>query len=109
MEWLEDLDQFCDTESTGPLDSTEASLCRDAVRDALDTLSEKESEVVTLRFGLRDGREHTLQEVADIYGVTRERIRQIEDKALKKLGHPMRGKSLSSFALDPEVLAAIAE
>jgi len=63
----------------------------------LDALSEREREVLHFRFGLEDGRSYTLEEVGKRFGVTRERIRQIEAKALRKLRHPSRSKKLKDF------------
>jgi RNA polymerase primary sigma factor len=63
----------------------------------LDTLSEREAAVVSMRFGLTDGQPKTLDEIGKVYGVTRERIRQIESKALRKLRHPSRAKKLKPF------------
>ena len=63
----------------------------------LDTLNEREARVLELRFGLEDGRSRTLEEVGKDFGVTRERIRQIEAKALRKLRHPNRSKKLRDF------------
>ena len=65
--------------------------------DILDTLNERESRVLRLRFGLDDGRGRTLEEVGRDFGVTRERIRQIEAKALRKLRHPSRSRKLRDF------------
>ena len=70
---------------------------RAAVDEVLGTLTDKEAEVIRYRFGFIDGRKRTLEEVGSIYGVTRERIRQIENKALRKLKNPARAKKLSSF------------
>ncbi|HET7144207.1 MAG TPA: sigma-70 family RNA polymerase sigma factor, partial [Anaerolineales bacterium] len=67
---------------------------------ALESLSEREREVLELRFGLRDGKEHTLEEVSRYFNVTRERIRQIEAKALRKLRHPARSSELRDYLGD---------
>jgi RNA polymerase primary sigma factor len=72
-------------------------MLRTAVEDILDSLAPRERRVLQLRFGLVDGRERTLQEVGKRFGVTRERIRQIEGKALLKLRHPSRSKRLTDF------------
>jgi RNA polymerase primary sigma factor len=63
----------------------------------LETLTEREQKILKLRFGLGDGRDHTLEEVGQQFDVTRERIRQIEAKALRKLRHPTRSRKLRSF------------
>lgn len=65
--------------------------------DVLDTLTEREKRVLELRFGIEDGRPRTLEEVGKEFGVTRERIRQIEAKALRKLRHPSRSKKLKDY------------
>ncbi|MEG2603037.1 MAG: sigma-70 family RNA polymerase sigma factor, partial [Carnobacterium sp.] len=67
------------------------------IEDALDTLTDREENVLRLRFGLDDGRIRTLEEVGKVFGVTRERIRQIEAKALRKLRHPSRSKQLKDY------------
>ncbi|UBR30316.1 sigma-70 family RNA polymerase sigma factor [Bacillus sp. SD-4] len=67
------------------------------LEDVLDTLTDREENVLRLRFGLDDGRTRTLEEVGKVFGVTRERIRQIEAKALRKLRHPSRSKRLKDF------------
>ena len=72
-------------------------MLREQVQHALETLSERERDVLELRFGLRDGKEHTLEEVSRYFNVTRERIRQIEAKALRKLRHPATGHELIDF------------
>ncbi len=65
--------------------------------DILDRLSPREREVLEMRFGLADGTSHTLEEVGQYFGVTRERIRQIEAKALRKLRHPIRSRKLRDY------------
>ena len=74
---------------------------REQVTDVLHTLNDREARVLELRFGLEDGRSRTLEEVGKDFGVTRERIRQIEAKALRKLRHPNRSKKLKDY-LDVE-------
>jgi RNA polymerase primary sigma factor len=73
---------------------------REQIEDALKTLTEREAKVLKMRFGLGDGNEHTLEEVGQQFKVTRERIRQIEAKALRKLKHPSRSRKLKSFTND---------
>ena len=75
-------------------------ILKDELRDVLKTLTKREEEVLELRFGLLDGSCHTLEEVGKKFGVTRERIRQIEAKALRKLRHPSRAKRLKDFLID---------
>ena len=70
---------------------------RERIGEVLRSLTPREREVIELRFGLRDGHPRTLDEVARTYGITRERIRQIEAKALRKLKHPSRSRKLRSF------------
>ena len=70
---------------------------RDHINEALKTLAEREAKVLKMRFGLGDGNEHTLEEVGQQFRVTRERIRQIEAKAVRKLRHPSRSHKLKSF------------
>ncbi|HHF51344.1 MAG TPA: sigma-70 family RNA polymerase sigma factor, partial [Candidatus Aminicenantes bacterium] len=70
---------------------------REQIDEALKTLTQREAKVLKMRFGLGDGNEHTLEEVGQQFKVTRERIRQIEAKALRKLKHPTRSKKLQSF------------
>ena len=69
----------------------------EALTEILGTLTEREADVLKMRFGMYDGRTHTLEEVGQIFGVTRERIRQIENKAIRKLRHPSRAKKIKDF------------
>ncbi len=80
-----------------PIDQAARKFMSEAVKDVLDDLTDRESEVVRLRFGLTDGRPRTLEEVGKQFGVTRERIRQIESKTLAKLRHPLRSDQLRDF------------
>ena len=80
-----------------PTEAASYRLRRDAVFEALDTLTDRESKVIKLRFGIEDGRSRTLEEVGRVIGVTRERIRQIEGVALSKMSHPSRAEKLRSF------------
>ena len=86
-----------DKEASNPMELTAMNLLRDKLRDVLDTLSEREREVLEQRFGLGDGAGRTLEEVGKQFRVTRERIRQIEAKALRKLRHPTRIRKLGGF------------
>lgn len=83
----------------GPEDAASYSILRDQISRLLDTLTEREQRVLILRFGLKDGRSRTLEEVGKEFNVTRERIRQIEAKALRKLRHPSRAKMLKGYEL----------
>jgi len=80
-----------------PDDATSQQLLREQIRGMLDALSERERAVLEMRYGLRDGKPHTLEEVGKAFGVTRERVRQIEAKALRKLRHPGRSRKLRDF------------
>lgn len=86
-----------DDSALSPADSATFSMLREELNNALESLTERERQVVTLRFGLEDGRARTLEEVGREFNVTRERIRQIEAKALRKLRHPSRSKRLKDF------------
>jgi RNA polymerase primary sigma factor len=86
-----------DDTALSPADSATFSMLREELNNALSSLTSREREVVTLRFGLEDGRARTLEEVGREFNVTRERIRQIEAKALRKLRHPSRSKRLKDF------------
>jgi len=81
----------------GPADAASHQLLREQMQDILDQLSPREREVLEMRFGLGDGTSHTLEEVGQYFGVTRERIRQIEAKALRKLRHPNRSRKLRDY------------
>jgi RNA polymerase primary sigma factor len=78
-------------------DAADREMLREQVKNALAVLSEREREVLELRFGLIDGKDHTLEEVGQYFKVTRERIRQIEAKALRKLRHPTRSRHLRDY------------
>ncbi|MFD1425689.1 RNA polymerase primary sigma factor [Kroppenstedtia sanguinis] len=86
-----------DDDVQAPADAAAYELLKEQLKDVLDTLSDREENVLRLRFGLDDGRTRTLEEVGKVFGVTRERIRQIEAKALRKLRHPSRSKRLKDF------------
>ena len=86
-----------DRNAPAPADAASFQLLKEQVSEVLDTLTDRESRVLQLRFGLEDGRSRTLEEVGREFGVTRERIRQIEAKALRKLRHPTRSRKLRDF------------
>ena len=86
-----------DDNTPGPADATSNTLLAEALGEILNTLTEREADVLRLRFGMFDGKTHTLEEVGQIFGVTRERIRQIENKAIRKLRHPSRAKKIRDF------------
>ncbi|MDR4888972.1 RNA polymerase sigma factor RpoD [Fredinandcohnia sp. QZ13] len=86
-----------DQDATSPSEHAAYELLKEQLEDVLDTLTDREENVLRLRFGLDDGRTRTLEEVGKVFGVTRERIRQIEAKALRKLRHPSRSKRLKDF------------
>ncbi len=86
-----------DDKILGPVDAASRQLLKEQIRSALGVLSEREREVLEMRFGLQDGQDHTLEEVGKHFGVTRERIRQIEAKALRKLRHPTRSRQLRDY------------
>jgi len=81
----------------GPADATSSQLLKEQLHSILDSLSDRERAVLEMRFGLKDGESHTLEEVGQAFGVTRERVRQIESKALRKLRHPGRSRKLRDF------------
>jgi RNA polymerase primary sigma factor len=86
-----------DQTSENPFEVTEGHLLKERLRAILNTLTDREQKVVDYRFGLTDGYSRTLEEVGRLFNVTRERIRQIEAKALRKLRHPSRMKSLGDY------------
>ena len=86
-----------DDNVTVPQDAAAFTLLHEQLMEVLDTLTEREQKVLKLRFGLVDGRPRTLEEVGKEFHVTRERIRQIEAKALRKLRHPSRSKKLKDY------------
>ena len=86
-----------DERTPGPADATSNALLAEALKEILGTLTEREADVLRMRFGMYDGRTHTLEEVGQLFGVTRERIRQIENKAIRKLRHPSRAKKIRDF------------
>lgn len=90
-DFIEDLDAI------EPMDAAAKEMLREQVQAALSALSERERQVLELRFGLLDGKNHTLEEVSNYFNVTRERIRQIEAKALRKLRHPSRSRDLREY------------
>jgi RNA polymerase primary sigma factor len=86
-----------DDKVLGPVDAASRQLLKEQIGSALGVLSDREREVLEMRFGLQDGQDHTLEEVGRHFGVTRERIRQIEAKALRKLRHPTRSRQLRDY------------
>jgi RNA polymerase primary sigma factor len=93
-----ELSDFIEDENLpGPMDATSMHMLREQLQTILGELGSREREVLEMRFGLKDGRPHTLEEVGQAFSVTRERIRQIESKALRKLRHPGRSRKLRDF------------
>jgi RNA polymerase primary sigma factor len=93
-----ELSDFIEDENLpGPMDATSMHMLREQLQSILDELGVREREVLEMRFGLKNGRPHTLEEVGQAFSVTRERIRQIESKALRKLRHPGRSRKLRDF------------
>ena len=86
-----------DVSAEDPSDVTGHTLLKEKLRDALKGLTERERKILEMRFGLQDGYSHTLEDIGNIYQVTRERIRQLEAKALRKLRHPTRIHHLHGF------------
>ena len=93
-----ELGMFIEDQVTpSPIQSTYADLLREKVQEVLDTLPPREARILRLRFGLENGRAYTLEEVGQKFGLTRERIRQIESKALRRLRHPRRARQLKDY------------
>lgn len=90
-------DFVADEEVSAPTDDTSKELLKQQLLEVLGTLSPREQKVIELRFGLRDGKPRTLEAVGREFGVTRERIRQIEAKAIRKLRHPSRSKLIKDY------------
>ena len=86
-----------DEDALAPAEAAAYSLLKDQIEEVLGSLNEREQKVLKLRFGLEDGRARTLEEVGKEFNVTRERIRQIEAKALRKLRHPSRSRKLKDY------------
>ena len=86
-----------DDDAPAPAEAVATTLLKEQLMDVLDTLTTREAKVLCLRYGLDDGKARTLEEVGREFNVTRERIRQIEAKALRKLRHPSRSKRLKDF------------
>jgi RNA polymerase primary sigma factor len=94
----EELGTFIQDESSPqPPESAHLRLLRDKLEEVLTTLTAREARILRLRFGLQDGQSYTLEEVGRKFGLTRERIRQIEHKALRRLRHPRRSRRLRDF------------
>jgi RNA polymerase primary sigma factor len=93
-----ELGQFVEDQVTPtPIQSTYTSLLREKIQEVLETLPPRESRILRLRFGLENGKAYTLEEVGQKFGLTRERIRQIESKALRRLRHPRRARQLKDY------------
>ena len=92
------LGDFIEDETVqAPAEAASRQLLKEQVQNALSILTDREREVLEMRFGLKDGQDHTLEEVGQHFRVTRERIRQIEAKALRKLRHPTRSRALRDY------------
>ena len=91
------VDFIQDEDSPAPHDAASYTMLREQLEEVMNTLTPREAKVLKLRFGLEDGKSRTLEEVGKEFNVTRERIRQIEAKALRKLRHPSRSKKLRDY------------
>jgi RNA polymerase primary sigma factor len=89
-----------DVDAPSPMDAASREMLRKQIQHALASLTDRERDVLELRFGLRDGKEHTLEEISRFFDVTRERVRQIEAKALRKLRHPSKSRELRDYLGD---------
>jgi RNA polymerase primary sigma factor len=93
-----ELGMFVEDQTTPtPIQSAYSKLLQEKVEEVLDTLPPRETRILRLRFGLEDGKNYTLEEVGEKFGLTRERIRQIESKALRRLRHPRRARQLRDY------------
>jgi RNA polymerase primary sigma factor len=90
-------DFLADDSAPGPVDSASRRLLQEQMGEILDQLGDREREVLVMRFGLKDGITRTLEDVGRQFNVTRERVRQIEAKALRKLRHPLRSRKLRDY------------
>ena len=86
-----------DEKAENPVETTAQEMLRDKIEQVLKTLTYREREIIKLRYGIGDGYTYTLEEVGRIFKVTRERVRQVEAKAIRKLQHPVRAKKLEGF------------
>jgi len=86
-----------DKKAVSPANATVHSMLKEEIMEVLETLDDREKQILELRFGIKDGSTRTLEEVGSVFKVTRERVRQIESKALRKLRHPTRSRRLKTF------------
>jgi len=96
-----------DVKAENPLDTAVIEALRESTHEVLQNLTDREQKVLRMRFGIGMNTDHTLEEVGKQFNVTRERIRQIEAKALRKLRHPSRAQKLKTFAESPELSASL--
>lgn len=90
-------DLYEDPNAPAPIDAASIELLKEQMSEVLDTLNEREGEMIRLRYGLRDGRPRTLEELGQIYGISRERVRQIESRAMRKLRKSGQSQKLRDF------------